>query len=47
MEVDNGKIVDMFNRMNLEYPGLEKVRDAVEAGDYPTAEATYLEYYRA
>ena len=40
-------IVDMFNRMNLDTPGLETVKAAVEAGDYPAAAAAYLAYYRA
>ena len=40
-------IVDMFNRMNLEMPGLETVKAAVEAEDYSAAEAAYLTYYRA
>ena len=40
-------IVDMFNRMNLDTPGLEVVKAAVEVGDYPAAEAAYLAYYRA
>ena len=40
-------IVDMFNRMNLEVPGLEEVKAAVEVGDYPAAEAAYLAHYRA
>ena len=39
-------IVDMFNRMNLEASGLEAVKEAVEAGDYPAAAAAYLAYYR-
>ena len=40
-------IVDMFNRMNLDTPGLETVKAAVEAEDYPAGEAAYLAYYRA
>ena len=40
-------IVDMFNRMNLDVPGVEAVKAAVEVGDYPAAEAAYLAYYRA
>ena len=40
-------IVDIFNRMNLDAPGLEAVKAAVEAGDYPAAETAYLAYYRA
>ena len=40
-------IVDMFNRMNLDTPGLEAVKAAINAGDYPHAEAAYLAYYRA
>ena len=40
-------IVDMFNRMNLDASGLEAVKAAVEASDYPAAEAAYLAYYRA
>ena len=46
-EIDDTKIVEMFGRMNLDYPGLEKVRAAVEAGDYQAAEAAYLEHYRS
>ena len=40
-------VVDIFNRMNLDTPGLETVKAAVEVGDYPTAETAYLAYYRA
>ena len=40
-------IVDMFNRMNLDAPGLGAVKAAVEAEDYSAAEAAYLAYYRA
>ena len=40
-------IVDMFNRMNLDVPGVEAVKAAVEVGDYPAAEVAYLAYYRA
>ena len=40
-------IVDMSNRMNLDAPGLEAVKAAVEAGDYSVAETAYLAYYRA
>ena len=40
-------IVDMFNRMNLDAPGLEAVKAAIEAEDCPAAETAYLEYYRA
>ena len=40
-------IVDMFNRMNLDTPGLGAVKAAVEAEDYSAAEAAYLAYYRA
>ena len=40
-------IVDMFNRMNLDVPGVEAVKAAVEVRDYPAAEAAYLAYYRA
>ena len=41
------RIVDMFNRMNLDTPGLETVKAAIETGNYPRAEAAYLAYYRA
>ena len=40
-------IAEMFNRMNLDYPGLETVKAAVEAGDDAAAEAAYLAHYRA
>ena len=40
-------IVDMFNRMNLDVPGVEAVKAAVEVRDYPAAEVAYLAYYRA
>ncbi len=40
-------IVDMFKRMNLDTPGLETVKAAIETGNYPRAEAAYLAYYRA
>ena len=40
-------IVDMFNRMNVDTPGLEAVKAAVKAKDYSAAEAAYLSYYRA
>ena len=39
-------IVDMFNRMNLDTPGLETVKTAIKVGDYPAAEAAYLAYSR-
>lgn len=39
-------IVDMFDRVNLDAPGLQEVKAAVEAEDYSAAEAAYLEYYR-
>ena len=39
-------IVDMFSRMNLDMPGLEGVKAAIEARDYPAAEAAYLSHYR-
>ena len=39
--------VDMFKRMNLDAPGLEAVKTAIKVGNYPTAEAAYLAYYRA
>ena len=39
-------IVDMFNRMNLDTPGLETVKAAVQVKDYAAAEAAYLAYYR-
>ena len=40
-------IVDMFNRMDLDTPGLEAVKAAIKAEDYSAAEAAYLAYYRA
>ena len=39
-------IVDMFNRMNLDAPGLEAVKAALEVEDCSAAEAAYLAYYR-
>ena len=39
-------VADIFNRMNLDAPGLEAVKAAVKTGDYPAAEAAYLAYYR-
>ena len=40
-------IVDMFNRMNLDTPGLQTVKAAVKAEDYSAAEAAYLTHCRA
>ena len=40
-------IVDMFNRMNLDTPGLERSRQRSKLGIISAAEAAYLAYYRA
>ncbi len=37
---------ESFNEINLNYPGLEKVKAQVAAGNYPAAAATLLAYYR-
>ena len=39
-------IVDMFNRMNLDAPGLEAVKEAVKAEDYPAKQPICLTYFR-
>ena len=37
----------LFERLDLEYSGLEKVNDAVEAGNIAAVEVAYLDYHRA
>jgi len=37
---------DIFNYLNLDYPGLEKVKTAFEAGEVNKAEVELLEYYQ-
>jgi hypothetical protein len=37
----------LFERINLDHPGLEHVRSAVQAGDLPSAKAGLAAYYRA
>ncbi len=36
----------MFDRLNVDYPGLEKVKAALKSGDYKAAEAAYLDFYK-
>jgi len=40
------RIRRMFNRMNLNTPGLDKVNKALECGDVVTAEAAYLDVWK-
>ncbi len=42
-EVVNG---DVFSKLNLDYPGLEKVKQHYEAGEHYLAAKELLEYYR-
>ena len=42
-EIDN----DVFSLLNLDYPGLEKVKAHYEAGEYAYAAHFLLEYYRS
>lgn len=37
---------ESFNEINLNYPGLEKVKAQVDAGNYSAAAATLLSYYK-
>ena len=37
---------ELFNVINLDYPGLERVKEYYEAGDYEYAAYYLLEYYR-
>lgn len=37
---------NFFNLLNLDYPGLDKVKEAVEKKDFEGASAAYLEYRR-
>ena len=43
---DVALVKGMFERMNLDYPGLENVKAAWEKGDLHAAEAAYLEFWR-
>ena len=45
-ETDEAKIADFFSRLNLDYAGLERVRDALTRGDYSAAEEAYLAFRR-
>ena len=36
----------LFERLNLDYPGMEKVKAAVDAGDFGAARAAYVQHYR-
>lgn len=40
-------LLNVFDLINLNYPGLEKVKAAVEAGNMKAASAELLSYYRA
>jgi len=42
-----GDDAEAFKAINLDYPGLEGVRAAVEANDYATAKGALLDYYKA
>lgn len=37
---------EFFRKVNLDYPGLERVREAVEAADLDAARREIAEYYR-
>ena len=43
---DGEAIRAMFARIDLAYPGLEKVKAALDRDDLPAAEAAYLEFWR-
>lgn len=43
---DVALVKGMFERMNLDYPGLENVKAVWEKGDLHAAEAAYLEFWR-
>ena len=43
---DAALVKGMFERMNLDYPGLENVKAAWEKDDLHAAEAAYLEFWR-
>jgi len=40
------RIRRMFNRMNLDTPGLDRVQEALRCDDLTTAEAAYLDFWR-
>ena len=37
---------DVFGRLNLNYPGLEKVKEAIDSGELSKAKSELVEYYR-
>lgn len=43
---DSGIDVEVFELINLDYPGLERVKEAYEAGNIYAAGAALLDYYR-
>ena len=45
-DADAAAVRAMFGRMDLDYPGLEKVKAALARDDLPAAEAAYLRFWR-
>jgi len=45
--MDDVQAKAFFDLVNLDYPGLESVRSAVQAGDYPRAKEALADYYKA
>ena len=45
-DADAEAIRAMFGAINLDYPGLEKVKAALATDDLPSAETAYLEFWR-
>ena len=45
-DADTKAIRQMFSRIDLDYPGLDQVKAALDRDDLPTANAAYLEFWR-